>query len=104
MARNIGTCIKKAAALFLVFCTAAALFPFSALAVREVGYMPGVTEEMTDPAFWSGLTEHPDELLASPEEIALINEAVVSAEGRVVGDHPAVFDDILDGIGGKIEA
>ncbi len=81
MARNIGIGIKRAAALFLVLCTAAALFPFSALAVREVGYMPGVTEEMTDPAFWSGLTEHPDELLASPEEIALINEAAVSAEG-----------------------
>ena len=31
-------------------------------------------------------------------------DAVVGAEGRVVGDHPAVFDDILDGIGGKIEA
>ena len=32
--------------------------PVSAWAdARPVGYMPGVTEEMTDPAFWSGLAE-----------------------------------------------
>ena len=82
MKMEFKTRMKKRTALFLTLCTAAAApVPSSALGAREVGYMPGVTEEMTDPAFWSGLTEHPDELLATPEEIALINEAILSAEG-----------------------
>lgn len=53
----------------------------SAQTAREVGYMPGVTEEMTDPAYWSGLAEYPNALLASPEEIAQINEEAVATEG-----------------------
>ena len=32
--------------------------------------MPGVIKEMADPAFWSGLADDPDALLATPEEIA----------------------------------
>ena len=50
-------------------------------AVREVVYMPGVTEEMTHSAFWAGLTGDPDALLATAEEIARINEAAIAGEG-----------------------
>ena len=47
------------------------LSPLSALAAAApVGYMPGVTEEMTAPAFWSDLAGDPDALLATAEDIA----------------------------------
>ncbi len=51
------------------------------LAAAPVGYMPGVTEAMADPAFWSGLTENPDALLATAEDIARINAAAVAGAG-----------------------
>ena len=82
MRKNIRDRAKRTAVCFLWLYIVTSLFtPFSALAVREVGYMPGVTEEMTDPAFWSSLSEDPDALLATPEEIALLNEAAVATEG-----------------------
>ena len=62
------------------------LMPLSATAAREVGYMPGVTEEMTDPAFWSGRAEDPGALLATPEEIARIHEAALTTEGSNMHD------------------
>ena len=67
----------------ILFCIVITLFaPFSALAgARPVGYMPGVTEEMADPAFWFDRTGDPDKLLATPEEIARINVAAEAAEG-----------------------
>ena len=69
-------------ALVLAVCLLAGLAtPCSAAAVREVGYMPGVTEEMTDPAFWAALTEDPDALLATPEEIERINAGAAATEG-----------------------
>ena len=79
---NIRNRVKAAAALRGALCVAVSLFaPFPALAAREVGYMPGVTEEMTDPSFWSALAEDPDALFATPEQIALLNEAAVATEG-----------------------
>ena len=73
---------KGAFALLGTLCVVISLFaPLSALAAREVGYMPGVTEEMTDPAFWSAFSEDPDALLATPEQIAMLNEAAVATEG-----------------------
>ncbi|MBR6707726.1 MAG: SH3 domain-containing protein [Clostridia bacterium] len=73
--------LVKAMALLLTACAAISLRPASARASAPVGYMPGVTKEMTDPAFWSGLTEDPDALLATSEEIAAINAAAVAGEG-----------------------
>ena len=69
--------MKKHMRQWILFCIVITLFvPFSAQAgARPVGYMPGVSEEMADPAFWSGLTGDPDTLLATPEEIARINAA-----------------------------
>ncbi len=82
MAKLLLNDVRKTASLFLaLFIAAGMLIPFPALAAREVGYMPGVTEEMTNPAFWSNLAGDPDAILASPEEIARINEAAVSTEG-----------------------
>ena len=73
--------LGKVLALCLAVCTVAALRPVSASASAPVGYMPGVTKEMTDPAFWSDLTGDPDALLATPEEIATINAAAVAGKG-----------------------
>ena len=91
--------LNKPLALLLAACAAVSLLaPVSVLAdSRPVGYMPGVTEEMTDPAFWSGLTGDPDAVLATPEEIARINAAAVTAEGvnRVdLKNLPETFDGI----------
>ena len=75
--------MKRLRAMILAFCAVTFLqMPLSALAgARPVGYMPGVTEEMTQPSFWSGLTADPDAVLASEEEIARINEVSVTIEG-----------------------
>jgi hypothetical protein len=82
MDRNIKISLKKTLALLMTLCIAGAvLFPFSALAAAPVGYMPGVTEEMTEPSFWYGQTGDPDALLATAEDIARINAAAVAGEG-----------------------
>ena len=74
---------KKSLALLLALCSAVALLsPLPALAAAApVGYMPGVTEEMTAPAFWSDLTGDPDTLLATAEDIARINAAAAAGDG-----------------------
>ncbi len=82
MQMSIGNMAKGIAAIALTLCfMAALLLPFSAQAARDVGYMPGVTEEMTDPAYWSGLMKDPDEVLATPEEIEQLNAAAEATEG-----------------------
>ena len=91
--------LKKHTQRWILFCIVITLFtPCSALAgTRPVGYMPGVTEEMTNPAFWSDLTGDPDTILATPEEIARINTAAEAAEGvnRVdLKNLPETFDGV----------
>ena len=74
---------KKYLALLLALCSAVSLLsPLPALAAAApVGYMPGVTEEMTDSSFWSDLTGDPDALLATAEDIARINQAAIDGVG-----------------------
>ncbi|MCR5297414.1 MAG: SH3 domain-containing protein [Clostridiales bacterium] len=74
---------KRYLALLAALCFAVPLFsPLSAPAEpAPVGYMPGVTEEMTNPAFWSDLTGNPDALLATAEDIARINAAAEAGNG-----------------------
>ena len=68
--------------VLLLCCVVTAPIPAKAdRAAQSPQFMPGVTEEMTDPAFWSGLTNDPDALLATPEEIAQINAAAIATEG-----------------------
>ena len=82
MDRNIKNSMKKKLALLMTLCVAGSLlFPFSALAAAPVGYMPGVTEEMTEPSFWYGQTVDPDALLATAEDIARINQAAIDGAG-----------------------
>ena len=82
MDQNIKNSRKKTLALLMTLCVAGSfLFPFSALAAAPVGYMPGVTEEMTEPSFWYGQTVDPDALLATAEDIARINAAAVAGKG-----------------------
>ena len=77
--------LKKA--LVPAFCAAVILcLPLSAPAASPVGYMPGVTEEMAEPAFWSGLAGDPDALLATPEDIARFNAAALATEGSGMHD------------------
>ena len=79
--------IRKCYVLFLcgvllLCCVLAAPVPAKAdRAAQSPQAMPGVTEEMANPAFWSGLADDPDTLLATPEAIAQINAAAVAAEG-----------------------
>ena len=82
MDRNIKNSMKKKLAWLMTLCVAGSLlFPFSALAAAPVGYMPGVTEEMTEPSFWYGQTVDPDALLATAEDIARINQAAIDGAG-----------------------
>ena len=90
---------EKALSLLLALCLAVPLCaPLSARAAAEgVGYLPGVTEEMTRPAFWTAGMDDPDALLATPEEIAAINAAALSTEGTNMNDLknlPEVFDGV----------
>jgi len=82
MGQSIKHRMKNALALLMTLCIAGSLlFPFSALAAAPVGYMPGVTEEMTEPSFWYGQTVDPDALLATAEDIARINQAAIDGAG-----------------------
>ena len=72
--------LKTVLALTLILCVAVSLLPALANAAT-VGYMPGVTEEMTNPAFWSDLAGNPDALLATEEDIARINQAAIDGDG-----------------------
>ena len=82
MAKNMRNRAGRTTSFLLACCFLIPVpAPVSAQTAREVGYMPGVTEEMTEPAYWSGLAEYPNALLASPEEIAQINEEAVATEG-----------------------
>ena len=91
--------LKKGLALRLVLCSVLSLFsPRPALAAAvPVGYMPGVTEEMASPAFWSDLTGDPDALLAAAEDIARINAAAVAGEGTNRRDLKSL-EETYDGI------
>ena len=75
---------RRLLTLLLVLCLSAALLP--SVWASSVAYMPGVTEEMTDPAFWSGMAEDPNALLSTPEEIARINAAALANEGSNMHD------------------
>ena len=81
MSQNRKCCTLILCGVLLLCCVLAAPIPSEAGRAAQVPqFMPGVTEEMTDPAFWSGLAGDPDALLATPEEIAQINAAAVAAK------------------------
>jgi hypothetical protein len=64
---------------------------------ERVGYLPCVTEEMTDPAFWTAGMDAPDALLATAEEIAQINAAALTTPGANMHDLknlPETFDGV----------
>ncbi len=66
-------------------------------AAADVQYLPGVTEEMCAPAFWTGGMEDPDALLATADEIAGLNAAALATEGANMHDLknlPETFDGV----------
>ena len=82
MKKTINLREKYLALLLTLSSVIPLLSPVPALAAAApVGYMPGVTEEMTDSAFWSDLTGDPDALLATAEDIARINRAATDGAG-----------------------
>lgn len=88
---------RKLLSVLLILALAAALLPLSALtaSAEGVGYLPGVTKEMTDPAFWTAGMADPDVLLATPEEIAERNAAALTTPGTNMHDLlslPETFD------------
>ena len=88
---------KTIVAMLLAFCLLVPLTASPALAVGPVSYFPDVTAEMADPAFWTALREEPGTLLATPEEIAALNAAALTADGANMHDLrnlPAVFDGV----------
>ena len=86
---------RKSISFFLALCIAVSLLSAALPVSASVSYLPGVTEEMTDPAFWAGRMEDPEALLSTPEEIARINAAALKTEGSNMHDLrslPARFD------------
>lgn len=51
-----------------------------------VTYMPGVTAEMSDAAYWAGLYDDAQEIILTPEEIEAFNEDTCIASGTMVMD------------------
>ncbi len=51
-----------------------------------VSYMPGVTAEMSDPAFWSSRQEDPREVILTQEEIQAVNAGIIEKSGTMVMD------------------
>ena len=86
---------RRLLALLLVLCLSAALLP--SVWASSVAYMPGVTEEMTDPAFWSGMAEDPNALLSTPEEIVFSHEYVRQLHGFYLIKEPKTlrFDIVI---------
>ena len=80
---------RKALTLFLALCLAVPLLLPAAQAAApadSVAYLPGVTQEMTDPSYWSGLAAEPNALLASADEIARINASALVTSGSNMHD------------------
>ena len=79
---------RRVFSLMLALTVISAFMSPAALAVgaASVGYLPGVTEEMTTPAFWTAGMEDPDALLATAEEIAAVNAAALATEGANMHD------------------
>ena len=46
----------------------------------QVQYLPDVTEEMTDPSFWTKDLDDPEQVLADRQTIQEINQAILSCE------------------------
>ena len=86
--------MRKTVSLILVLCL---LLPLWTASASDVAYLPGVTEEMTDPAFWTKDMEDPDRVLATPEEIARINAEALATPGSNMHDLkglPETFDGV----------
>ena len=88
--------MRKTLSFLLALCTLLTLGTLPA-AAEGAAFLPGVTAEMTDPAFWTRGMEEPDRVLASPEEIARINAEALAAPGSNMHDLknlPETFDGI----------
>lgn len=51
-----------------------------------VTYMPGVTAEMSDAAYWAGLRDDAQDVILTPEEIEAFNQDTCIASGTMVMD------------------
>ncbi len=86
--------MKKNAVFMLALCLLVSLAT-PALGASEVEYLPGVTEEMCSPEFWTAMMEDPDALLATAEDIARINRTALDTPGCNMHDLkglPATFN------------
>ena len=88
---------RRVFALFLTLCIAGGFLSAALPASAAVAYLPGVTEEMTDPAFWAERMADPEALLSTPEEIARINAAALTTEGTNMHDLRSL-PDFFDGV------
>ena len=61
-------------------------------------YLPDVTAAMAKPAYWSAKEPAPDEVLATPEEIREINQAIIAGKGTGAWDMSTWSKDTYNGI------
>lgn len=74
---------KTPLCLALVLALALAALPVQA---AGVAYMPGVTAEMCDPAYWAARQADPDGVILTPAEIAAFNADTAARSGTMVTD------------------
>ncbi len=77
---------KRNRALCLLLVLVAILSMAQPALAAGVTYMPGVTAEMSDPAYWSALQEGADQVILTPEEIETFNADSAWREGTMVMD------------------
>ena len=78
--------MKRNLPLALIICLLFTLCLPCLAQAAPVQYLPGVTEEMTSPAFWSSRAADPDQILADAGEIEEINAATLAAKGSNMHD------------------
>ena len=78
--------MKRNLPLALIICLLFTLCLPCLAQAAPVQYLPGVTEEMASPAFWSSRAEDPDQILAEAGEIEEINAATLAAKGSNMHD------------------
>ena len=88
--------IRKKFLSLLLFGTLVSASAFSNIeGLAAARYMPRVTKEMTDPAFWGKAASDPDQLLADASVIPQINARILQEKDCMMTDLlnvPAVFD------------
>ena len=90
---------KKLAAALVCLLVALAVNIASPIPARaDVPHMPDVTAEMSQSGYWSGKMGNPDAVLATPDEIAVMNDTILHDPATCMNDLAGWQEDSFDGV------